>query len=86
MASNLMEKLRAQENTEKDNKTESKSSYFNTINHRSPDKDKQISAKVNSEVYEKFSQICVKEGLSRNSAINMLINRYVREHSDLINT
>lgn len=82
--SNLKDKITEQEN--KGNVDEnSKNSYFNKITgKRRIEKDKQISAKVNSETYEKFAVICSKEGISRNSAINMLISRYVRDNSYLL--
>lgn len=82
--SNLKNKIIEQENkgTVDEN---SKSSYFNKITgKRRIEKDKQISAKVNSDTYEKFAVICSKEGISRNSAINMLISRYVRDNSYLL--
>lgn len=82
--SNLKDKI-----TELENKgtvdENSKNSYFNKITgKRRIEKNKQISAKVNSETYEKFAVICSKEGISRNSAINMLISRYVRDNSYLL--
>jgi len=82
--SNLKDKIIEQENkgTVDEN---SKNSYFNKITgKRRIEKNKQISAKVNSETYEKFAVICSKEGISRNSAINMLISRYVRDNSYLL--
>lgn len=82
--SNLKDKITKQENkgTVDEN---SKNSYFNKITgKRRIEKNKQISAKVNSETYEKFAVICSKEGISRNSAINMLISRYVRDNSYLL--
>lgn len=47
-------------------------------------KDKQISAKVNAESYEKFTRINRAQGLSNNSALNMIINKYVRENIGII--
>ena len=77
--SNLKDKITEQENkgTVDEN---SKNSYFNKITgKRRIEKNKQISVKVNSDTYEKFAVICSKEGISRNSALNMLISRYVRD-------
>ena len=42
-------------------------------------KDKQISAKVNSETYAAFTEINRALGMSNNSALNMIIADYVRE-------
>lgn len=81
---NLKDKIIKREKSE-DATKEQKNSYFNKITgKRRIEKNKQISAKVNSETYEKFAVICSKEGISRNSAINMLISRYVRDNSYLL--
>ncbi len=47
-------------------------------------KDKQISAKVNSETYALFADINRVIGLSNNSALNMLITNYVCEKKYLL--
>lgn len=47
-------------------------------------KDKQISAKVNEAVYKQFTDINKAMGLSNNSAINMIINKYVRENKGIL--
>ena len=47
-------------------------------------KDKQISAKINMQVFNAFTRINRIQGLSNNSAINMLINKYVRENKSLL--
>ncbi len=47
-------------------------------------KDKQISAKVNSETYATFTEINRVMGLSNNSALNMLITNYVCEKKYLL--
>ena len=47
-------------------------------------KDKQISAKVNSETYALFAEINRLVGLSNNSALNMLITNYVCEKKYLL--
>ena len=47
-------------------------------------KDKQISAKVNEVSYDLFTQINKKQGLSNNSALNMLINKYNRENKGIL--
>ena len=47
-------------------------------------KDKQISAKVNMKMYNDFTEINRLQGLSNNSAINMLISKYVRENKNLL--
>lgn len=43
-------------------------------------KDKQISAKVNMKMYNVFTMINKAQGMSNNSALNMLIAKYVREN------
>lgn len=43
-------------------------------------KDKQISAKVNMKMYNVFTLINKAQGMSNNSALNMLIAKYVREN------
>lgn len=43
-------------------------------------KDKQISAKVNMKMYNAFTTINKTQGVSNNSALNMLIAKYVREN------
>lgn len=47
-------------------------------------KDKQISGKVNMKVYNAFTTINRIQGLSNNSALNMLISKYVRENRSLL--
>ena len=47
-------------------------------------KDKQISAKVNEKSWENFTKINKVQGLSNNSALNMIINKYVRENKGII--
>lgn len=48
-------------------------------------KSKQISAKVNETIYESFTKINRLQGVSNNSAINMIIAKYVRENKDILN-
>lgn len=43
-------------------------------------KDKQISAKVNMKMYNAFTTINKAQGVSNNSALNMLIAKYVRDN------
>ena len=43
-------------------------------------KDKQISAKVKMKMYNAFTTINKAQGVSNNSALNMLIAKYVREN------
>lgn len=45
---------------------------------------RQISAKVNSDTYEKFTEICKLNGMSNNSCLNMIIAEFVREKSHLL--
>ncbi len=47
-------------------------------------KNKQISAKVNEKLYNIFTEINQKQGLSNNSAINMILTKYVREYKGIL--
>ena len=47
-------------------------------------KDKQISAKVNEKTWDNFTKINKAQGLSNNSALNMIINKYIRENKGII--
>ena len=47
-------------------------------------KDKQISAKVNEKTWDSFTRINKAQGLSNNSALNMIINKYIRENKGII--
>ncbi len=47
-------------------------------------KNKQISAKVNKNMYDDFTMINTLQGLSNNSALNMLIAKYVRENKNIL--
>lgn len=47
-------------------------------------KNKVISAKVYPETWERFTRINKAQGLTNNSAINMIISKYVRENESLL--
>lgn len=47
-------------------------------------KDKTVSAKFNGEIYNRFTEINKAQGITNNSALNMILTKYVRENSDLI--
>ena len=47
-------------------------------------KDRQASLKVNSKLYDTFTKINKEHGLSNNSALNMLISKYVRENEHIL--
>lgn len=88
----LLEKVKAKEaiqEAKKDNikekiENEKKEATVKKIAHNSTQKDKQISAKVNETVYDQFTAINKRQGLSNNSALNMLINKYVRENKGIL--
>lgn len=86
----LLDKVNAQEakQEKKLNKlptpTPKREAAVNQIAHNSSQKDKQISAKVNEEVYKMFTQINKAQGLSNNSALNMILNKYVRDNKGLL--
>ena len=47
-------------------------------------KDKGFSGKINSELWDKFSRINQANGVSNNSAINLLIANFVRDHRNIL--
>lgn len=47
-------------------------------------KDKTVSAKYNSEVYNRFTEINKAQGITNNSALNMILTKYVKENSNWI--
>lgn len=63
---------------------EPKKKAVNKITSNDGEKDKQISAKVNNKIWENFTKINKAQGLSNNSALNMLINKYVRENKGIL--
>ena len=48
-------------------------------------KDKTISAKVYPDMWEKFTAINRAQGMSNNSALNMILSKYVREQEEILN-
>lgn len=78
-------KLREQEeNTNEKEKPERKNRALYSISSKNGAKDKQISAKVNGNVYAMFAQINKAQGISNNSALNMIIAKYVRENKCIL--
>lgn len=61
-----------------------KKSAASDIASNNGSKDKQISAKVNERMYGMFTQINKAQGISNNSALNMVISRYVRENKGIL--
>lgn len=61
-----------------------KKSVATDITSNNGSKDKQISAKVNEKMYGLFTQINKAQGISNNSALNMVISRYVRENKGIL--
>lgn len=78
-----MEAQEAKKAEEKKEKSEVKKPIEKIISKEGA-KDKQISAKINMQVFNAFTRINRIKGLSNNSAINMLINKYVRENKSLL--
>lgn len=68
------------EEQEKANSDATKKAPVERIISRDGAKDKQISAKVNMKMYSAFTAINKAQGVSNNSALNMLIAKYVREN------
>ena len=71
------------EEQEKENSNTIKKAVERIIS-RDGAKDKQISAKVNMKIYSAFTTINKLQGISNNSALNMLITKYVRENKEIL--
>lgn len=81
----LLEQVENREKEEFENKIqEEKKSTVDQIITDDGSKNKQISAKVNENMYEAFTMINKLQGLSNNSALNMLIAKYVRENKEIL--
>jgi hypothetical protein len=70
----------AKEEQEKEERNNVRKTPVERIISRDGAKDKQISAKVNMKMYSAFTAINKAQGVSNNSALNMLIAKYVREN------
>lgn len=70
----------AKEEQEKEERNNVRKTPVGRIISRDGAKDKQISAKVNMKMYSAFTAINKAQGVSNNSALNMLIAKYVREN------
>lgn len=80
-----MEAQEAEQAAEKKDKEKSDvKKPIEKIISREGQKDKQISAKINMQVFNLFTKINRIQGLSNNSAINMIITKYVRENKSLL--
>lgn len=94
MATKLLDKVKMQEEQEdlkngvtiKNNNDSNtrKHSALNKISSNDGSKDKQISAKVNGNVYALFTKINKAQGISNNSALNMILTKYVRENKRIL--
>ena len=95
MAKKLLDEIKKQEEKDAGNKSRpapkknkaeksSKNRALHTILSKDGAKDKQISAKVNGSMYATFSAINRAQGLSNNSALNMIITKYVRENKGIL--
>ncbi len=81
MAERLIDQV---EEMEKADTSRPRRSAVNKLTSDTGSKDKQISAKVNEKVYKAFTDINKAQGLSNNSALNMIINKYVRENKGIL--
>ena len=72
------------EEQEKENSNTIKKAAVERSISRDGAKDKQISAKVNMKIYSAFTTINKLQGISNNSALNMLITKYVRENKEIL--
>ena len=80
-----LEKSKEQKKTQKLDVTDKgRKATVNRIITSDGEKDKQVSAKVNNKTWENFTKINKAQGLSNNSALNMLINKYVRENKAIL--
>lgn len=80
-----LEKKAKEENSQNGDKGKTKKRPTVTqIIPREGRKDKTISAKVNSAMYNVFTDICKVQGLSNNSCLNMILSDYVREKKYLL--
>lgn len=93
MAKKLLDEIKKQEGQNTNNGSALKGNdagetrknrALHTILSKDGAKDKQISAKVNGSVYAMFSAINKAQGLSNNSALNMIITKYVRENKGIL--
>lgn len=88
----LLDKMEEEKNLEEAQKNEEATKNVTTTGRKTSvldiadnsGKDKQISAKVNEKVYRLFTQINKAQGISNNSALNMIISRYVRENKGIL--
>ena len=95
MATKLLDKVKKQEEQENNNGDgalinnpgevrKNRNSALHNISSRDGFKDKQISAKVNGNMYATFSAINRAQGISNNSALNMIIAKYVRVNKGIL--
>ena len=82
----LLDNVEAKEllENERQEKAKKKSVASDIASNNNGSKDKQISAKVNQRMYGLFTQINKAQGISNNSALNMVISRYVRENKGIL--
>lgn len=86
----LIDKLQKEELIEEEKKEQEKENSnvkkttVEQIVSKDGAKDKQISAKVNMKIYDAFTKINKLQGISNNSALNMLITKYVRENKEIL--
>ena len=78
----LYDKLNATEQNEAPRKT-NKMTTVQKIT-KSNIKDKVVSAKFNSDMYRRFTEINKAQGITNNSALNMILAKYVKENADFL--
>ncbi len=69
---------------EKKKESKSQSSAAAAILSSHTTKDKRLSVRINTQMFNQFSEINAKLGASNGSVINTLMSQYVREHKDLL--
>lgn len=80
----LADKIRNQEQQETQSKISKAAAVTRITTNGIYKKDKVISAKVNARTYAIYTKINQAQGITNNSALNMLINKYVRENSGIL--
>ena len=80
----LIDKIAQHEQINEQPVTDKKKSPVTQMTSKNVFKDKVISAKVNSSMYATFTAINQAQGLSNNSALNMIMSEYVRSNKHIL--
>lgn len=69
---------------EREKRTKGQSGTVKKIVGQTEQKSKAISGKVYPEIWEEFTRINRAQGISNNSALNMIISKYNRENKQIL--